>query len=99
MPAESKWEGVKEATSYGFVCPLMSQETPNGELLVPHRYWPMDEHCQNLNIWTDTLDENAKKARGNLASMEAAILPVPPLSRKPTTASTCAHRAESLWSP
>ncbi len=61
MPAESKWEGVKEATSYGFVCPLMSQETPNGELLVPHRYWPMDEHCQNLNIWTDTLDENAKK--------------------------------------
>lgn len=61
MPSPSKWEGVKEATSYGFVCPLMSQDTPNGELLVPHRYWPQDEHCQNLNIWTGTLDQDAKK--------------------------------------
>lgn len=60
MPAASKWEGIKEATSYGFVCPLLNQDTPNGELLVPHRYWPQDEHCQNLNIWTKKLDENAK---------------------------------------
>lgn len=59
MPEASKWEGVKEATSYGFVCPLMSQDTPNGELLVPHRYWPQDEHCQNLNIWTKALDKEA----------------------------------------
>ena len=29
--------------------------------MVPHRYWPMDEHCQNLNIWTKVLDKNAKK--------------------------------------
>lgn len=55
MPVPAKWEGVKEATSYGFVCPLMSQDTPSAELLVPHRYWPMDEHCQNLNIWTTEL--------------------------------------------
>lgn len=56
------WEGVRDAKNYGFVCPLMSQETPNsGELLVPHRYWPMDEHCQNLNVWTDHLDSEAKK--------------------------------------
>ncbi len=55
------WEGVKDALSYGFVCPLLHQETPNGEIMVPHRYWPMDEHCQNLNIWTQTLDKNAKK--------------------------------------
>lgn len=60
MPVESKWEGVKEATSYGFVCPLAEQDTPNGELLVPHRYWPQDEHCQNLNIWTKALDKDAK---------------------------------------
>lgn len=60
MPVESKWEGVKEATSYGFVCPLMTQDTPNGEILVPHRYWPQNEHCQNLNIWTKTLDKEAK---------------------------------------
>ena len=55
------WEGVKDALSYGFVCPLMHQETPNGELMVPHAYWPQDEHCQNLNIWTTSLDHNAKK--------------------------------------
>ena len=61
MPVPFKWEGVKDATSYGFVCPLMTQDTPSAELLVPHRYWPMDEHCQNLNIWTQTLDESAKK--------------------------------------
>ena len=61
MPVPSKWEGIKEATSYGFVCPLMMQDTPTAELMVTHRYWPMDEHCQNLNIWTKELDENAKK--------------------------------------
>lgn len=61
MPVPSRWKGVKDATSYGFVCPLMAQDTPSAELLVPHRYWPMDEHCQNLNIWTGTLEPEAKK--------------------------------------
>ena len=62
MPEEvTPWEGIKDATSYGYVCPLMQQDNPNAELMVPHRYWPMDENCQNLNIWTKTLDENVKK--------------------------------------
>lgn len=60
MPQETKWEGVKDVTSYGFVCPLLNQETPSGELLVPHRYWPQNEHCQNLNIWTKSLDQDTK---------------------------------------
>ncbi|MBR0087734.1 MAG: carboxylesterase/lipase family protein [Lachnospiraceae bacterium] len=55
------WEGVKDATSFGFVCPLMGKETPSGELLVPHAYWPQDEHCQNLNVWTTDLCPEAKK--------------------------------------
>lgn len=55
------WEGVRETTSYGFVCPLMSQETPKAELLVPHRYWPQDENCLNLNIWTGSLAPDAKR--------------------------------------
>ena len=42
-------------------CPLMNQDVPNGELMVPHRYWPMDENCQYLNIWTGSLDPEAKK--------------------------------------
>ncbi len=61
MPEEAKWDDVKAAMSYGFVCPLMVQDTPSVELMVPHRYWPQDEHCQSLNIWTTTLDEKAKK--------------------------------------
>ena len=62
MPKEvTPWEGIKDATSYGYVCPLMQQDNPNAELMVPHRYWPMDEKCQNLNIWTKTLDKDAKK--------------------------------------
>lgn len=55
------WEGVKNATSYGMVCNLMHQDDPQGELMVPHAYWPMSEHCQNLNIWTTGLGENCKK--------------------------------------
>lgn len=55
------WDGVKDATSYGYVAPLMSQDQPSGEIAVPHRYWPMDEHCQYLNIWTQSLDPTAKK--------------------------------------
>ena len=60
MPEETTWEGVKDASSYGFVCPLMMKDTPSAELMVPHRYWPQDEHCQNLNIWTKTLDREKK---------------------------------------
>ena len=50
------WEGVRDCTSYGYVSPLLNQERPVGELLVPHRYWLMDEHCQNLNVWTPGTD-------------------------------------------
>jgi len=55
------WEGEREAASYGMVCPMLRQDEPKGELFVPHRYWPMDEHCQNLNVWTKSLDTSAKK--------------------------------------
>ena len=51
------WEGTMDATSFGFVCPLLSVDKPQGEICVPHRYWPMDENCQNLNIWTPGTDE------------------------------------------
>ncbi len=62
MPQPVKaWEGVKDAMSYGYVCPLLDQDVPNGEIMVPHRYWPMNENCQYLNIWTQSLDKGAKK--------------------------------------
>lgn len=55
------WEGVKDALSYGFVCPMLDRETANGEIMVPHRYWPKDENCQYLNIWSQSVDPAAKK--------------------------------------
>ena len=50
------WEGVFDATSFGYVCPLLDLGRPSGELYVPHRFWPMNEDCQNLNIWTPACD-------------------------------------------
>ena len=62
MPSDpTPWEGVKETCSYGKVCPLLIPENPNGELLIPHMYWPQDEHCLNANIWTQHLDKEARK--------------------------------------
>lgn len=55
------WEGIRDAQSYGMVCPLLEQDKPGMELLVPHMYWPMDENCQYLNIWTQSIDKEAKK--------------------------------------
>ena len=36
--AAPRHEGIADATSFGFVCPLLRQDTPGGELYVPHRY-------------------------------------------------------------
>ena len=51
------WTDVFDASSFGFVCPQLSLPRPNGELYVPHRYWPMDEDCLNLNLWTPGCDD------------------------------------------
>lgn len=58
-PADS-WEGVFHATNYGYVCPLLEIPKPGGELYAPHRYWVMNEDCQNLNIWTPGLDDGKR---------------------------------------
>lgn len=55
------WEGVRETTTYGYVCPLLTQDKPSAELLVPHRYWPQDENCLSLNIWTTSPDAGARR--------------------------------------
>ncbi len=54
------WKGILDATSFGYVCPLLDTPRPGGELMVPHRYWPMSEHCQNLNIWTPACDDEKR---------------------------------------
>ena len=55
------WEGIRDATNYGYICPVPNEPMPTGELLIPHRFWPSNEHCQYLNIWTASLEEGAKK--------------------------------------
>lgn len=55
------WEGIKDAVSYGYVSPMLQQDIPNGELMVPHRYWVQNENCQNLNIWTQSLEKTAMR--------------------------------------
>jgi len=62
MPTEVEaWDGIKDALAYGYVCPLMNQDNPTNEQMVPHRYWPQDENCQYLNVWTQTTCKKAKK--------------------------------------
>lgn len=56
------WEGVKDASLYGYVSPTIKKpDIKTYDLMTGMRYWPQDEACQYLNIWTGTLDKNAKK--------------------------------------
>jgi len=59
MPPEppARWEGVRTALTYGFVCPQADivRIDDQGEFLTPHRYGIANEECQNLNIWTPSL--------------------------------------------
>ena len=62
MPEDLEpWEGVKNATNYGCICPTMGNPIPSVEIMIPHRFWPENENCQFLNVWTKSLDKDAKK--------------------------------------
>jgi para-nitrobenzyl esterase len=55
------WEGVRDALDYGYIAPLLDPPSPRGDMLIPHRFWPENEHCQYLNVWTRSLEPGAKK--------------------------------------
>ena len=56
------WEGYQFAQSYGMVSLIPTQTAVGADEFVwPHRYWTQSDHCQNLNIWTQSLDTEAKK--------------------------------------
>ena len=50
------WDDVRDATNYGYICPVHANPAPSSELFIPHRFWPANEHCQYLNVWTPGLD-------------------------------------------
>jgi len=58
MPPEpvQPWEGEADACSYGYVAPLMSPNSPNMDLLIPHRFWVENEDCLSLNVWSKCLE-------------------------------------------
>ena len=56
------WEGVKSAQAWGPICPVPDMTEPGrDEFVFPHRYWVENEHCQFLNIWTQSVGSAAKK--------------------------------------
>ena len=61
VPVEP-WEGIKDAQVYGPACatnPVHSVSTD--EFVWPHTYYATSEDCQYLNVWTPTLEQDAKK--------------------------------------
>lgn len=55
------WKGIREALNFGYAAPLLSVPAPTSEIMVPHRFWPENEHCQYLNIWSPDISTQAKK--------------------------------------
>ncbi|MBQ1448316.1 MAG: carboxylesterase/lipase family protein [Erysipelotrichaceae bacterium] len=62
VPRECEpWEGVKEATCYGYIAPKANYGYLGNHIKNPYRHWPMSDHCQNLNVWTRDIEPGAKK--------------------------------------
>ena len=67
------FEGIQDATQYGDTSPYMGKKVNGwGDIRINHRYWPQDEDCQFLNVWTDTIND----ASGIWSSV--LTLPPPP---------------------
>lgn len=54
------WDGLREATGYGYVCPLLDEEGLDSSLGAPHRIGVQNENCQNLNVWTPACDDKKR---------------------------------------
>lgn len=64
MPPEApdSWNGVRLAMNYGENCPIPEQTTVSlDEQFNTHRYFPQNENCQFLNVWSPGLSTAAKR--------------------------------------
>ena len=63
MPEEPEsWEGIRDAQTYGTICPIPAQTAVgDDEMVWPHRYWIQNENCQSVNIWSQDISHDAKK--------------------------------------
>ena len=62
-PQPISWEGVKTAVIYQGQAPQAEQTTGNGEMMIPHMFWPTvtnENLIQSLNIWTPGLDDGKR---------------------------------------
>lgn len=55
------WEGVKEAIVYGNASPEIFTTIPHDQYTVPHYFTVQSEDCLYLNVWTQHINEAAKR--------------------------------------
>ncbi len=61
VPVEP-FEGIADATQYGDTAPYMEKKINGfGDIRINHRYWPQDEDCLFLNVFTDTINDESVK--------------------------------------
>ena len=55
------WQDVRLAVDYGAIAPQGKGGFPNTTWEDPAREFPMDNNCQNLNIWTPGIADGKKR--------------------------------------
>jgi para-nitrobenzyl esterase len=60
--APDAWGGVRLAMNYAEICPVPEQvKVSTDEQFNAHRYFPQNENCQFLNVWTPGLASASKR--------------------------------------
>ncbi len=54
-------DGIATAWAYGPTCPTNNPNSPGIQFVSDYVFWPEDENCQYLNVWTPTIDKDARK--------------------------------------
>ena len=56
------WSGIRTALAYGCISPMIiGDSVAADEFFNAHRYWPQNDNCQNLNIWTPGIADGQKR--------------------------------------